>query len=186
MGEDSRHAYIEGLFPELSEISDSDIRAKVCECWLLALEESQWDSIEALPWIPGKAEFITNVQHVRGTTRVGAAMVQAITSMEGVGQESPVDADVVIAACLLHDVGKLLEYAPSSGELTPEGSKEKHDIVGARLATKVGLSAEIVHCIESHCEPETFPRSLEARIVHWADLCQAHTMEKLHPELKLG
>jgi len=188
MGIDDREEYILDLFPELLEIKDPGIRQKVIDCWLCALQESQWDNIEAMPWIPGKAEFITNVQHVRGTAQIGMMIVKTVTSSEGVSPGIAIDLDVVIAGCLLHDVGKLLEYTGptnNTGNLTPMGRHMMHHILGVYLAMKVGLNAEIVHCIEAHRESESFPRSLEAQIVHWADLCHASAMVRLHPEVNL-
>lgn len=182
-----KEKYVEGLFPELQEIADVDVRRKVINCWLIALEDSQWNSIEDMPWVPGSAEFITNVQHVRAAARIGAAIAKTINSSQDVMPGATVNLDTVIAGCILHDVGKLLEYAGPenhTGEVTPLGERMLHHILGAHLAIKAGLDAEIVHCIEAHREPQSFQRSLEARIVGSGDLFSAVPLVRIHPEVK--
>jgi len=44
----------------------------VIDAWLLALQAGQWRNIEDLPWVPGRAEFMTDVQHCRGVARIAA------------------------------------------------------------------------------------------------------------------
>ncbi len=61
--------YILKLFPELDSITDETVKEGAARAWLLSLEESDWEKIEDMPWIPGVAEFITNVDHCRGTSR---------------------------------------------------------------------------------------------------------------------
>ena len=177
--------YVEGLFPELQEIADPDVRQKVIDCWLMALEESQWKCIENMRWIPGKMTVISNVQHCRGVARVGLAMARVLNSSSDVAPGASVNVDTVVAGGLLHDVGKLLEYTgPSNdtGDKTPLDKRMLHHYTGTYLAIKAGLSAEIVHCIQAHREPESFKRTLEAHIVSWADLCHACSIFRILPE----
>jgi putative nucleotidyltransferase with HDIG domain len=178
--------YVVKLFPEIKEIVNLEVRQKVINCWLIALQDSQWKSIEAMPWIPGLAEYITNVQHTVGAARIGMAIVKTINASQDVAPGASIDLDTVIAGCILHDVGKLLEYTgPENhdGEKTPLGKRMLHHILGAHLAIRVGLSAEIVHCVEAHREPESYERSLEAQIVGWADRLHAHAVRRAHTEI---
>jgi len=180
-----KEKYVQELFPELQEITDLEVRQAVINCWLIALEDSQWNRIEDMPWVPGGAEFITNVQHTRGVTKVGMAMVKTMLSSPDVIPDASINLDTVIAGCLLHDVGKMIEYTgPSNktGELTPYGEDMLHNILGAHLAMKAGASAEIVHCVRSHRDPDNVEKSLEAKIVRAADLCVAWAMIRVHPE----
>jgi putative nucleotidyltransferase with HDIG domain len=184
----SKHEYIFGLFPEINEIKQIGLRGLVADAWLLALEESTWKAIEDLPWIPGRVEFITNHQHCRGVTRIGLAISDALLASPDVAPDVIFDKDVVVASCILHDVGKLLEY-PSSpktpGEKTQLGQYMMHHILGTHIALKVGLPAEIVHCIESHREPESFVRSFEAKVVAQSDMLHAWSVLTAHPEISL-
>ena len=184
----AQREHILQLFPEINDIEDAGLRERVIDAWLLAIQESLWENIEDLPWVPGRAEFITNIQHCRGVARIGAAIVRTILGGGDVAPGVSIDSDTVIAGCLLHDVGKLLEYAapPSpSGEKTPLGETMKHHILGAHIAIKAGLPADVVHCIESHLEPESFERSFEAKIVHWSDMSHADAMLKAHPDVSI-
>ena len=177
------------LFPEINEISNRELREKVINAWLLGVKDGQWEGIDDFPWIPGQAEFITNVQHCRGVARIGMAITRTLLSGSDIAPDVEIDLDVVIAGCLLHDVGKLLEYTSSSdrsGKKTPLGNYMMHHILGAHLAIKAGLPAEVVHCIESHREPESFERTYEAKIVLSSDKLHADAMLAAHPELSLN
>lgn len=79
------------LFPEMEEISDAGLRGKVADAWLLALEESQWARIEDEPWIPGRAEFITNVQHCRGVARIGMAVARILLEGSDIAPGAAID-----------------------------------------------------------------------------------------------
>jgi putative nucleotidyltransferase with HDIG domain len=176
------------LFPEINEIENAELREKVVDTWLLALKDSRWEGIDDFPWIPGRAEFITNVQHCRGVARIGMAIARSLLSAKDVAPGVTMDLDVVIAGCLLHDVGKLLEYAPPPdppGTKSPLGKYMMHHILGTHLAIKAGLPAEVVHCIESHREPDSFERSYEAKIISWSDRLHADALLKVHPEVSI-
>jgi putative nucleotidyltransferase with HDIG domain len=176
------------LFPEINEIKEIGLRERVIDAWLLALEASDWERIEDLPWVPGRAEFITNVQHCRGVTHIALAIANTLLSDTDVAPDVIFDKDVVIAGCLLHDVGKLLEYSYLSD---PPGAKTvlakymKHHLLGTYVAVKAGLPPEVVHCIESHLEPESFERSYEAKIVHYSDVLHARGVLTTHPGVSI-
>ena len=186
---DSQREHIVHLFPEVNEIQDADLRERVIDAWLLALKDSQWERIEDLPWIPGRAEFVTNVQHTRGVARIGMAIAKTLLNGTDIAPNITIDMDIVIAGCLLHDLGKLLEYASPpnlSGAKTPLGEYMRHHILGAHLAIKAGVPAEVIHCIESHREAKSFERSYEAKIVHYSDILHADAVLTAHPEVSIS
>jgi putative nucleotidyltransferase with HDIG domain len=186
MATDRKH--IKELFPEIDEIANADLREKVVDTWLIAIEDSRWGGIDDFPWIPGRAEFITNVQHSRGVTQIGMAIAKTLLNGKDIAPGVTIDLDVVIAGCLLHDVGKLLEYAlppEPPGTKSPLGKYMLHHVLGAHLAIKAGLPAEVVHCIESHREPDSFERSYEAKILSWSDRLHADAMLMVHPEVRI-
>ena len=61
--------------------------------------------------------------------------------------------DVLIAGALLHDVGKLLEYARNAEGrfvMSDYGLKLRHPVSGAMLAQKHGLPEHVLHIIAVH------------------------------------
>jgi 3'-5' exoribonuclease len=97
----------------------------------------------------------------------------------------PLNKSLVIAAAILHDLGKLreLEYHPVEASYTKEGNLIGHVVLSRDLvrdaAQKIpGFPAEtrllLEHAILAHHGKEEFgspkaPRTLEALIVHYAD-----------------
>jgi len=92
-------------FPELDYISSDNLRSKVIEAWTLALDRGGWRDIMDIPYAWNIHE-VTNVRHVRGVTKI--ARESAIEQQEFHGANP--DIDVIVAATLLHDVGKCYEY----------------------------------------------------------------------------
>ncbi len=81
--------------------------------------------------------------------------------------EGDVDLDVLIAACLLHDIGR-----------GKEDGREKHAVVGSRMAnsflTEIGWSSERAKRVEEAIATHSYgkdssPESLEAKILYDAD-----------------
>lgn len=92
--------------------------------------------------------------------------------------------DVLLAACVLHDIGKVAEYATDSAlEFTPMGRLVGHIIYGSRWAwgsmTKAKVNQElmlqILHVIASHHGQwgEIQPATGEAVLFHFADNADA-------------
>jgi putative nucleotidyltransferase with HDIG domain len=96
---------VRDAFPELDHISDETLREKVVEAWRLGLERGGWRDIEDIPYAWNIHE-VTNVEHVRGVTRIAEDAASEQRSFHGANP----DVDVVLAAALLHDVGKCYEY----------------------------------------------------------------------------
>lgn len=171
--------YILNLFPELLSIKDQALRDKAAQAWSLALSESDWKKIEDMPWIPGVAEFITNVEHCRGTARIAMALAGALAEREKVA----LNLDYVIAGGILHDVGKLLEYSSAGGK-TEIGKYLLHPTLGAGICMRAGLPAEVVNIVEYHNTPGEIPvRTHELEIIRAMDHCHADSMLRKHAGL---
>lgn len=92
--------------------------------------------------------------------------------------------DSLIAAALLHDVGKpqSLEMKGNSLVKTELGERFSHLYIGAQLARDEGIPDDIVHAIISHTVPTyapaapILPRTLEAVLVHYADFACADSL----------
>jgi len=68
-------------FPELDEIQDAALRAKVVEAWALALSQTEFTSVEEIRASGGPMTPVmrrgTQTEHIRGVTRMALAMADA-------------------------------------------------------------------------------------------------------------
>jgi hypothetical protein len=83
-----------------------------------------------------------------------------------------VDRDVLIAAGLLQDVSKLVEYRPAAdgGGLTPVGDQYPHAFWAAHSALVHGLPDSVCHIVLTHTPNSAqFPKSLEGKILYYVD-----------------
>ncbi|MFB6187387.1 MAG: HD domain-containing protein, partial [Halobacteriaceae archaeon] len=92
-------------FPELNDIASEPLKNNVIEAWRRGLKRGGWQHIEDIPYAWNIHE-VTNVEHVRGVTRIAIDAAEEQRDFHGADP----DLDVIIAACLLHDVGKCYEY----------------------------------------------------------------------------
>jgi putative nucleotidyltransferase with HDIG domain len=168
------------LAPELDEISDADLRAKVVAAYSLALSETNYKSLDEMlcsgmvtmqhvPWL-------TQAHHLRGVARISRLLAVEVRSLYN--KDVDIDPDVALAAGLLHDLGKPFFY---DGTRIQRWQAEKaytgqppfrHTFYGAHLALQVGLPIEIAHVIAGHdigMEGQFMERSIYLDIVAHAD-----------------
>jgi len=164
-------------FPELAAITDPDLAEQVVDAWVLGLERGGWQDITDIPYAWNIHE-VTNVEHVRGTTRIAVAAATEQREFHGADP----DMDVVRAACLLHDVGKCYEYveyvdddrlaAPDpryAGETIP------HSLSGYALAHEVGCPQAVQRAIP-HYLGEVPSRTLEAELLKSANAASSNAI----------
>lgn len=163
-------AQIRDAFPELNDISDVSLREQVVEAWHLGLERGGWQHIEDIPYAWNIQE-VTNVEHVRGVTRI--ARQSAVEQRDFHGADP--DMDVIIAAALLHDVGKCYEYVAFVDDedlLSPDpkyvSEEIPHALSGYALAHEVGCPLAVQRAIP-HFIGEIPTRTLEAELVKSAN-----------------
>ncbi len=168
---------IEGVLrPALELIGNADLKKKVVDTWMLAVEEGGWRSMDELRAMPftllAETKGVSFVEHTLAVTfgAVGLAkgQMQAYRTMP-----YAIDMDRLVAGGILHDVGKLLEI-----ERRPDGTFGKsragklarHPISGTILAARAGLPAEVVNMVACHAkEGEGAPQVVETVLVHQAD-----------------
>ena len=84
-----------------------------------------------------------------------------------------VNRDILIAAALLQDASKLVEFGPTEDgkvEYTKIGSTYPHAFWGTYLAIKFGLPDEICEIILDHTpDSARFPKSMEGKILYYVD-----------------
>lgn len=168
---------IEAAFGELlGHIGDKDLARKVVDVWMLGIEQGKWQSMQQLAKAPftllTDTRGIGLIEHTVAVTKgaMGLARAQIDTYAKMPYQ---IDMDRLVAAALLHDVGKLLEIQLNDDGTScrsRSGRCARHPISGAILAAKAGLSDEIVNVIACHAkEGEGRPQVIETVLVHQAD-----------------
>ena len=160
---------VAGLFPELKLFQATNFAGPVIKAWELAIARGNFSHPEECHFLPREIGFTTQINLLAHTRIVTELSLKAADILAGT---MPVGRDLVLAGALLHDVGKLLEYAPSGAEtvISAAGRRLNHRFSGAALCQEVGLPPEVVHIVFAHSEEGKFiARSVEAVIVYHAD-----------------
>lgn len=162
------------LLPEIDDIEDTVLRERVLATWMAASRRGGWTeaTLGDVPFsLSGTSGNINLVTHTRALARMCNSIAENLEDIYG--SQVDIDRQILTAAALLHDVGKLQEYELSSkGEVVRSrtGNLLHHRILGAVLAAEVGAPEEIIHIIASHSgDGSTVPRTIESTIVMHAD-----------------
>lgn len=164
---------IRELLPELGDIQDDALRDNVVAVYKAALERGRWqpEDMARLPSTlliePAPATYL---EHTRAVTRCAVAVADVMAATYG--GRLDINRDRLVAAALLHDVGKLLEYREEGGGFVKSelGRMLRHPFSGAALCYEFGLPAAVVHVVATHArEGEGARATPEAVIIHHAD-----------------
>lgn len=172
---DHEHQVREAL-PELDGIEDTELREQVVEAWELGLRRGGWAHVEDIPYAWNIQE-VSNVEHVRGVARIARETAREQRAFHGADP----DEDVVVAAALLHDVGKCYEYVdvvdPDLVDPDPEYASEEipHSLSGYALAHEVGCPLAVQRAIP-HYIGEIPTRTLEAELVESANSASSNAI----------
>lgn len=168
---------VRDAYPELERIEDDDLREKVIEAWVLGLERGGWQDIEDIPYAWNVHE-VNNVEHVRGMTKIA---IEAVEIQREFHDANP-DTDVLIAACLLHDVGKCYEYTDHVDDdllVDPDPAyatgEIPHSISGYALAHEVGCPVAVQRAIP-HFIGEVPKRTIEAELLKSANSASSNAI----------
>ncbi|QIB73964.1 HDIG domain-containing protein [Halogeometricum borinquense] len=168
---------VKDAFPEIADIEAETLREQVIEAWCLGLERGGWIDIEDIPYAWNIHE-VTNVEHVRGVTRIAVLSAQEQRDFHGADP----DFDVIRAACLLHDVGKCYEYVDFVDDdvlSTPDPeyatAEVPHSLSGYALAHEVGCPLAVRRAIP-HFIGEIPTRTLEAELVKSANSASSNAI----------
>lgn len=172
-GEDQDH--IIRLFPAIRKIQDEGISKKVILTVYHAWKSGNFDKVEdAHQWEPVRGRIsYTNVEHTNQVCLGSEKMADLLEGMLNIR----VHRDYLLAGAILHDIDKLVIFDAKSGGWREPGGKLRHAETGASLARKEGLPEEVAHIIGAHSPTysSTPPKSMEALIVHIADLLIARS-----------
>ena len=159
------------IWPEIELIKDADLKSKVLDCWVKAIESSPL-STEDLEKIPFSLLIdncnITFMNHKRTCVQLAIEIAKVMEK----NFEMKINWDYLIAGAILIDVGKLLEYEIVDGKLKQSkyGELVRHPFSGLGLAQGFDLAPEILHIIGTHSkEGDLGKRTVESQIVHHAD-----------------
>jgi putative nucleotidyltransferase with HDIG domain len=188
---DELRARVRAELPEVEEIRDPELAARVVEAWALALASSSFGAIAEIEpsGNPGVNTLKRGSQtdHIRGVTRMAMALADQLS---GLLPDLRIDRDLLIAGALCHDIGKPWEFDPENrrrweGKPRRAGLPSiRHPAFGVHVCLSVGLPEEVAHCAAAHSgEGELLVRSLENTIVHHADyafwgICRAGDLLK--------
>ncbi len=164
---------VKKIWPEINWIKDEELKTKVLECWVYAIENSVLspEDLEVIPFsLLIKDCNVTFMNHKRTAVQLSVDIAKKMK--ENFGDEIKIDMDLLIAGAILIDVGKLLEYDKVDGKLTTSkaGKLLRHPFSGVSIADRFGLPPEVQHIIAYHAkEGDLAKRNVEAIIVHHAD-----------------
>lgn len=168
---------IREAFPELADIESDELRANVIRAWELGLKRGGWTDIYDIPYAWNIHE-VSNVEHVRGVTRIAR---EATIQQRDFHDANP-DMDVVLAACLLHDVGKCYEYVDfvddellTNPDQTYATEEIPHSLSGYALAHEVGCPIAVQRAIP-HFIGEIPTRTMEAELVKSANSASSNAI----------
>jgi len=176
-----KEEYILKLFPEIEEIKDNEIKKGVIKAWLVTLDKTIYKKLEEVPQnIKVMPKGRSLVEHVRVVTVSAIEIAKIYKKTSGI----KVNLDYLIAACLLHDLDKLLGYE------IKEGKKERkafypHGVESAFITLEAGLPREIAHLVCVHTpsaimKPQS-PVKVEGLILQYVDVLHADVLRALYP-----
>ena len=171
------------LFPAFLEITDKTLREQAMEAMGLAMKQGGWNerNIQICPVsLNYKDCDISWVEHV--TDVVESCRLQ-FDSLEKyyLRHNVTVSRDLVIAGALLHDIGKLTEYACEGGRAVHSRNYQlmRHPLAGAVIAAKAGLPDEMIHLIATHSfEGHKSYQTVESEFVRMMDAFVFHCSVK--------
>jgi len=169
-------AQVREAFPELDAITDESLRDAVVEAWVLGLQRGGWRAIRDIPYA-WNIDEVSNVEHTRGVTEIAVESAAVQRNRHG----ATIDTDALVAACLLHDVGKCYEYVghvdDSLVDPDPAYADEviPHSLSGYALAHEVGCPLSVQRAIP-HFIGEIPSRTLEAELVKSANAASSNAI----------
>lgn len=156
------------LFPETSKIKDLKLYDAVERVWQRIYDESKWDDLMQLPVSANKPDY-PHIIHNRCVLKMAIDIAEDIKSFHKVN----VNMDDLIAAAVLQDASKLLEYSPDAEKIlikTEDGNMYPHSFLVASIAREEGIKREIVSSILTHSPNSAdIPKGVIGKILFFVD-----------------
>jgi putative nucleotidyltransferase with HDIG domain len=161
------------VFPDVQAIGDETLREAVLATWEEAVQAGGWrvEDLERMPFTIVASVPVSFAEHTRTVTRICMAAFDVLQA--SLGEANPLRHDILLAAGLLHDVGKCVEIerrADGSYGRSPAGKILRHPFAGIAVAARHGVPDEVLHVIGAHSkEGDHAPRTPECVVLHHAD-----------------
>ena len=174
------------IFPEIEQIHDPVLKRGVEEIWQEIAAEMPWDNLREMPKNTKGEKGRSLVEHIRGVTQTALAICEVAKSVQG----KPYNRDLLLAACLLHDVSKALEYEPDpagsigsngirAGRQSELGRSVQHAAYATHKVFEKKLPLELAHLVLTHTHASGMRgKTWEAAALFYADF--ADTDAALH------
>ncbi len=155
------------IFPEFGGIRNAELRRAVDALWQRLWQESAFERLEDVP-VSSKIDR-PHLPHAQAVVRLAGRAADVAAEVHRL----PLDRDVLIAAAIAQDAGKLVEYAPdgeSRPKRTPLGTQLQHSVYAAHVALELGMPLEVVHIMLAHSPSTSLePKSRECAVLFWID-----------------
>jgi putative nucleotidyltransferase with HDIG domain len=168
---------LESMLPEILWIQDDKLRNAVKNAYADALSSAGWnqEDMEKIPFTLLISNCpVSYLAHVRAVTRMCHAVWKEFKETYREKDVPVLDYDLLITGALLHDVGKLVEYAKTAdGKYAKSaiGQDLRHPFSGTVIAMRNGIPSKIAHTIAYHAkEGDETLRSPEAVIINKVDM----------------
>ena len=162
------------IFPEINQIQSPSLRQGVLKVWNLALSESGEKNLGSVPFSP-EVSGVSLVEHIRFVLKAALFIADQLEK----AHRYKIDRDLLIAAALLHDLGKIFEYRRKTGKFRKTGIGKffPHGFWGTFLTLREGLPLDLAHLVSSHAHISPVPpQLLEGIILHYADFTHADAL----------
>jgi len=173
------------LIPEMMDIQDGSLRAKVEQVWLSAADASVFD-IEEAPNFPSRGYPAPGHSHPEMTryrlvdhTRLVVLMANDIAGRVEEIYSIKMDLDKLLASAIIHDVDKMVFFTRKGEEvvISELGTRIPHGFFATKWALEASLPLDVVHAIVSHAgRASMFPKTLEGLVLLYADILAADVL----------
>ena len=167
--------------PELEDVTKKDWVRQTCTVWEEVLGHSRWQTLTDAPF--GVAEpGITLLGHTKAVLHNALCIARNLHEVHR--SQMQIDFDILITACILHDVDKLLALEPAesgSYRYSEIAKTYQHGFYSAYYAEQAGLPASIVTLLLNHTALSRMALStIEGMILFYADIADAELCKFIH------
>lgn len=166
---DSDLRLVEEDIPEIGALHDPDIRHKAALVFASFLKESTYQRISEAPAFPGLSKYDL-ARHTRQVVQVAMSMADTFKNLWGIEPRH----DILLAAAILHDCSKLVEYDGREGKKSALGRTFLHAQLAGVRCYEAELPNDVANLVTLH--PFTPPHihltppNIEFVILTYADL----------------